>query len=379
MKIKCSTKDLAAACKAVSGAVKTISGIAALQGIKLTAKDNGKLELCGYNLETGIITEIDATVDSALDDNKIVLDAKMLSSIVNKMPGSETEIETGAKNVTEIRSGDAKFSLAGISAKEYPELPEIKDCKHVSIPQGTLKDMIYQTLFCVSQNDAKPIFTGTLFEVNESRIRLVSVDGYRLAIAESPLTGIEYNGNFVVPAKALNEVSKLLSDKGTENEDVSVSVAPRHAVFAVNGTTVFSRLLEGDFLDYKAACTDKCTTSVKVDVKELTDSVQRVSIFNDTHLNAPVKCNFSHDDGAIGLSYSSPLGKASDHLQAEISGNNVEIGFNPKYLTEALRHTMTDKVQLRLSTPLSPLEIVPCDGSGSFRFLVLPVRLGNMS
>ena len=373
MKIRCLTKDLAAACKTVSGAVMTRSEIPALQGIRLTAKD-GKLELCGYNLETGIITEIGATADSTPDDNKIVLDAKMLSSIVGKMPERETEIETGAKDIVEIRSGDAKFSLVGISTAEYPELPEIKDCKHVSIPQSTLKDMIYQTLFCVSQNDAKPIFTGTLFEIGKNKIRLVSVDGYRLAIAESPLTSVEYSGNFVVPAKALTEVDKLLSNKGKENEDVSVSIAPRHVVFTANGTTVFSRLLEGEFLDYKAACTNNCTTSVKVDVKGLTDSVQRVSILSDTHLNSPVRCTFSHDNGSIGLSYASCLGKATDRVNAEVIGNNVEIGFNPKYLVEALKHAMTDEVSLQLNTPLSPLTITPCGGN-SFKFLVLPVRM----
>ena len=370
MKVNCKKQNLSDAVLNIQSVVSTKSPIPALEGILVKTKD-GMIELCGYDMELGVTTLIDADIE---EPGSIVLNAKLFCDIVRKIQAENISIKTDDKLVTEITGGESKFSISGITSDEYPELPEINETSSFSIPQNTLKSMIRQTIFAISDNDAKPMHTGTLVEITEDKIRLVSVDGYRIAIAESPLTGTKYNGSFVVPAKALTEVDKLLSNKGKENEDVSVSIAPRHVVFTANGTTVFSRLLEGEFLDYKAACTNNCTTSVKVDVKELTDSVQRVSILSDTHLNSPVKCAFSHDNGSIDLSYASCLGKATDRVDAEVIGNNVEIGFNPKYLVEALKHAMTDEVSLQLNTPLSPLTITPCGGN-SFKFLVLPVRM----
>lgn len=369
MKFTCKTKELSKACQTVSGAVATRAAAPALEGIKIDVQD-GKAALCGYNLEVGITTKLDC--EGSCADGSIVLDAKMLSNMAKKAPDSFTTIETDEKGAAIIKSGTAEFSIVGIPAKEFPELPEIEEKSGVDISQPILKSMIQQTLFAVSENDCKPIHTGALFEVSSGELTVVGVDGYRLAICKE---SIDYSGasfDFVVPAKTLAEISKLLSDD--TDKAVHISVGTRHAVFTVGGYEVFTRLLEGEFLDYKAALPKQCTTSLKVDVRGFSKSVQRVSLLINDKLRSPLVCDFSGADGTIKLSSNTAMGKASDSISAEISGEDVHIGFNNKYLADAFSHADCDEVRLQLNGPLSPMVVLPDDGD-SFTFLVLPVRL----
>lgn len=364
MQFSCDRQKLNEAVLNVQRAVSSKSSIPALEGILLTAKDHS-VRLCGYDLEIGMTTEIEADVK---ESGSIVMGAKLFGDIVRRLPASEVSFSTDEKQVTQIESGEAKFSVVGIPAEEYPELPHINGEKNIKIPANTLKSMIRQTLFAVAQTDAKPVHTGTLFEIENNKIRLISVDGYRLAIREEPIQ-TEEKCDFVVPGKTLSEVMKLLGDNDDETE---LQVGMRHILFRVGNYTVISRLLEGDFLDWRAALPKESKTEIRVSVSAFVGSLERVSLLITERLRSPIRCLFGN--GSIKLSCSTAIGRANDKLDAEITGDEVEMGFNSHYLLDALHNTECDEVRIKLNGPLSPLTVFPCEGE-SFLFLVLPVRL----
>ena len=366
MKIECKKQNLSDAVLNIQNVVSTKSSIPALEGILIkTEKD--KVKLCGYDLELGVTTIIDAKIE---EQGSIVLNAKLFGEIVRKTQAENITIKTNDKYITEITGGESNFSITGITPEEYPELPVINETSTFLLPENILKSMIRQTIFAISDNDAKPIHTGTLFEIDKNKIRLVSVDGYRLAIREEQIKS-DIETSFVVPGKTLKELLKLLGDDDTETD---IKIGNRHILFNIGNYTVISRLLEGDFLDYRAAIPQKAETVAKVKVNEIVDSVSRVSLIITERLKSPVKCTFSENE--IKLFSASSIGKASDQLKAEINGNAVEIGFNNSYFLDAMNHTECDEVKISLGGPLAPIKITPLDGE-SFIFLVLPVRLNN--
>lgn len=365
MKIICSTETLSQACQNVQRAVSAKSSIPAIEGILLNA-DNGCLHLTGYDLEVGINTSIDAEVK---ESGSIILNARYLCDIIRRLPDEKVEIEADARQLCYIRSGETNYSLNGISAEEYPELPSVTGGDPVIIDQGILKNMIRQTIFAVADNNSNVVYTGIKFEIEENLIKLIAVDGVRLAIRTEE---IDYQGeelSFIVPAKTLSEVVKLIDE---EEADVSLTVAKRHIIFEVNGYSIVSRLLEGDFLDYRSAVPSSFGTTVKVSTKSLMSSIDRTSLLITDRLKSPVRCIF--DEGTIKISSITSLGTANDKLPAEIEGERVEIGFNNRFLIEALRVCDTDEVLLKLNSAVSPIVILPPQGE-SFLFLVLPVRL----
>lgn len=365
MKIVCSTETLSQACQNVQRAVSTKTSIPAIEGILLKA-ENGRLYLTGYDLEVGINTSIEAKVEQ---DGSIILNARYLCDIIRRLPDEEVEIEADARQLCYIRSGETNYSLNGISAEEYPELPSVTGGAPVIIDQGILKNMIRQTIFAVADNNSNVVYTGIKFEIEKNQIKLIAVDGVRLAIRTEE---IDYDGeelSFIVPGKTLSEVMKLIDE---EEADVSLGVGKRHIVFEVNGYNIVSRLLEGEFLDYKSAVPASFATTVRVSTKTLMSSIDRTSLLITDRLKSPVRCIF--DDNTIKISSITSLGTANDKISAQIDGERIEIGFNNRFLIEALRVCDTDEVLIKLNSPVSPIIILPPEGE-SFLFLVLPVRL----
>lgn len=365
MKITCAREKLTEAVLNVQRAVSAKSAIPALEGILLKAKE-GSVFLCGYDLELGMTTEIPASVT---ETGSVVLSAKLFGEIVRRLPDDGVHITTDDKNLCTIESGQSSFSIAGIPAAEYPELPAVQNATQVEVPCDILKSMIHQTIFAVAETDAKPIHTGTLFELSDGKLRLVSVDGYRLALREEQVgyTGEELS--FVVPGKTLQEVGKLLAE---DDSPCSLQVGARHILFTIDRYTVISRLLEGEFLDYRAAIPQSSSTEVVLKTRDLMDSVERVSLLIADRLKSPVRCVFEEE--GIRLSCFTSMGRASDHCPARLQGEELEMGFNNRYLLDALRNTEGDEVKLQISGALSPMRVVPMEGD-SFLFLVLPVRL----
>lgn len=363
MKLTCSRQELSAATANVQGAV-TSSTIPALEGILFSAGGD-YLKMSGYNLELGITTAINANVEQPGD---VVLNAKLFCEIIRKLPDELVYMEVDDKLVCSIRCGESEFSILGIGADEFPELPTVAGGSAITIGNQLLKNMVRQTRFAVAKNDAKPVHMGILFEIDEEFIRLVAVDGYRLAMRTEPVKN-DLHMTFIVPEKALSEMIKLIGD---EEEMVSISVGKRHIIFEVGSYLVVSRLLDGEFLDYKAAIPTAHTSVVRVATRSLIDCVERISLLITDRLKSPVRCIFDEDQ--IRASCTTTIGSAHDKIPCKIEGNRVEIGFNNRFLTEALRASECDEIRIELNGSLSPMKILPAEGD-DFLFLVLPVRL----
>lgn len=364
MKFTVNKSDITEAVSNIQRAVSTKTSIPALEGILLSATETG-LELCAYDLELGITTVIPAFV---MEPGKAVLSAKLFSDIVRRTPAETVTVSVDEKNMATLESGYSRFSIIGIPAEEFPELPKLSDSTQISLPGASLKSMIRQTLFAIAESDAKPIHQGSLFSLENGILDVVSVDGYRLAVRREPVDFSE-DLSFVVPGKTLSELLKLIKDS---EEPVEISAGRRHILFKIDNYTVISSLLEGEFLNYKAAIPPESQTEVVLKTREAIDSVERVSLLITDRLKSPIRCLF--DNNEVKLNCTTSMGRASDQLDVEMTGQSVEIGFNNRYLLEALRNTECDEVKVQLGGPLSPMKVVPKEGD-SFLFLVLPVRL----
>ena len=364
MKFTVNKSDITEAVSKIQRAVSTKTSIPALEGILLSATETG-LELCAYDLELGITTVIPAFV---MEPGKAVLSAKLFSDIVRRTPAETVTVSVDEKNMATLESGYSRFSIIGIPAEEFPELPKLSDSTQISLPGTLLKSMIRQTLFAIAESDAKPIHQGSLFSLENGILDVVSVDGYRLAVRREPVDFSE-DLSFVVPGKTLSELLKLIKDS---EEPVEISAGRRHILFKIDNYTVISSLLEGEFLNYNAAIPPESQTEVVLKTREAIDSVERVSLLITDRLKSPIRCLF--DNNEVKLNCTTSMGRASDQLDVEMTGQSVEIGFNNRYLLEALRNTECDEVKVQLGGPLSPMKVVPKEGD-SFLFLVLPVRL----
>ena len=365
MQFFCDKRELAESVGIIQRAVSSKSSLPALEGILLRTNDNG-VGLYAYDLELGMSTTVPAQVQQP---GEIVLNAKIFADMVRKLPADRVDIRTDDKLLTTVTSGASEFTILGIPADEFPELPSLTDGTRFSLPENLLSSMIKQTIFAISDDDSKPIHTGTLFEIEPGEIRLVSVDGFRLAIRKEKTSGSE-TLKFVVPGKTLSEIFKMLNSE-SENP-ISMSVGKKHVLFEIKGFSVISRLLEGEFLDYRSVLGGDAGTEVKVSVREFADSVDRASLLISDRLKSPVRCVFEPD--RIKVRCTTSIGRVYDEIGAELKGNPVEIGFNNRYLMDALRATECDQIRVRLNGPLSPMKIYPPDGE-NFIFLVLPVRL----
>ena len=366
LRFSCEKALLQSAVNTVSRAVAAKSSIPALEGILVEGSD--RLTMSGYNMKTGIRTAFEAEVH---EEGRIVLNARLFGEIIRKLPDDLVVFAADEKYMVRLTCGDASFEIMGLSAEDYPELPEVDDEYSVAIQQGTLKAMINQTSFAVSTNETRPIHTGSLFEINEQGLTMVSVDGFRLALRREPLERIDGGAfRFVAPGSALNEVKGICGDV----EDLAaVTLGKRHILFEVGQTELICRRLEGEFLDYKNAIPRKNPITVIADTKALIESIDRVSVVISDKLKSPVRCVFDHDK--LMLSARTGNGEARDVCYLSGDGGGLEIGFNNRYLMEALRYAPADSVKIELNTVVSPAIIVPVDGEENFLYMVLPVRL----
>lgn len=366
MKITCFRTDLANAVSNVSRAVSTKASIPALEGVLIKAYNNN-LNISGYNLEIGITTDIDATIQT---EGEIVVSAKLFLDIVRKLPEEIVSIETDDRMVTYITCGKVDFQIIGMPSVEYPDLPSFEQTDGISVSEKTLRDMIRQTVYAVSENIAKPIYTGSLFEIENGIFKIIAIDGYRMAIRSENVDS-DSETSFVVPGKTQLEVLKLLNDDEGEAE---IIIGMRHITFKIKNYRVISRLIEGTFIDYKTTIPTETKTEIIIKTRTLIESVERMSLLNSEKIKSPVRCKFADDE--IRLSCASAVGRANDLISVPVNGETVEIGFNNRYLLDALKNTDTDEVKLVLNGPLSPMIIRPVEGD-CFLSIVVPMRLAN--
>lgn len=366
LRFSCEKALLQMAVSTVGRAVSAKSSIPALEGILLEG-DNG-LTLSGYNMQTGIRTSLEAEIHEA---GRIVINARLLGDIIRRMPDDMIVFSADDRFMVRLTCGDASFDILGLSAEDYPELPEVDDEYRVALEQRILKSMVNQTAFAVSTNESRPVHTGSLFEVSDNGLTMVSVDGFRLALRHEPLERMDGGEfSFVAPGSALKEVENICS----ESDDlIHIRQGKRHLMFTAGSTQLICRRLEGEFLNYKNAIPHTNPIQVEVENKSLLESLDRVSVVISEKLKSPVRCVF--DDGRVYLSAKTASGEAKDICLVSGDGKGLEIGFNNRYLMEALRYAPAEKVKMELNTSISPCIITPTDGSDRFLYMVLPVRL----
>ena len=366
MKVTCDKNRLVSAISVASRTVAPKSAISALEGIYVRA--GVKLVLSGYNLETGITVTVPAEIQSP---GECIMPARLFFDIIRKLPGDEVSLTVDEKFKVQIRSGIASFSITAMSAEDYPELPDVDSEKGVQIPQNALKAMIGGTIFSVSENQARPIHTGCLFEVENDAITMVAVDGYRLALrrytAEEP---IGRTMKFVAPSAALKEVEKILGDT---DDPCSFILGSKHILFEIGEATLVCRILEGEFLDWRRVLPENNPVKLTANVASFMAAIERVGLIISEKIKSPVRCTFGNN--TADLRTVSTIGEAHDVCDVAGDGKELEIGFNCRYLLEALRAVPDAECSLELVNGLSPIVLNPCDGSRRFSYMVLPVRL----
>ena len=366
MKFTCEKSLLVSAISVASRTVAQKSAISALEGIHVKAGMN--LYLSGYNLETGITVDVPAEIT---EYGECIMPARLFFDIIRKMPDDEVPVTVDQNFKVSIRGGISSFTITATTAEDYPELPDVEFQNAIRIPQRELRDLISGTIFSVSENQARPIHTGCLIEVENESITMVAVDGYRLALRRYiPEQPTERTVKFVVPAAALKEVEKILDDS---DDMASFTLGRKHILFEMGDVTLVCRVLEGEFLDWRRVVPTNNPILLTAKRSQLTASIDRVGLIISEKIKSPVRCRFT--ENAADFRTITTIGEAHDVCPMAGDGRELEIGFNCKYLLEALKAVPTDEVTLELSNGLSPIVLTPCDGSRKFAYMVLPVRL----
>jgi DNA polymerase-3 subunit beta len=366
MKFNCEKNNLLDSINTVQKAVLNKSTLAILEGILIQADEN--IKLTGNNLEMGIESSFNAQI---LEKGNIVVNSKLIGEIVRKLPDDIVYFEVTNDDFINIKCGDSEFNIKGIVSDEFPEIPHIEEEKSIKIPQNILKSMIRQTSFAIGTNENKIILTGSLIEIKDNNITMVSVDGFRLALRNETINNENNNNNsFVIPGKTLNELFKILNDDDT---NVEIFLTEKHAMFRLGSCKVVTRLLNGEFLNYGQILPSNSNLKVICKTKDFINSIERASLIITNDVNKyPVVLNISLDK--IKISCTTNMGKVNDLLKVQTFGDNIEIGFNHKYLIDALKACECETIVLEFTDSLSPCIIKPVEGE-SFIFLVLPVRL----
>lgn len=366
MKFTCEKYLLQAAVATASRAAASKSPNPALEGLLIEAA--GDVKLTGYDLIKGIYTRFAADVSAA---GSVILNARLFDNIVRSLPDDIVTVEADEGSLTRITCGNAEFSIMGLEAESYPDLPSVEHQKSVSIPEKTMKEMIDQTIFAVSDNEARPIYTGALFEIEAGNLTVVAVDGYRLALRRETMESAEMKDcSFIAPGTALHDLQKMCSDG---DETVKIVLGNKHISFSIGNCVLITRRLEGEFLDYKKAIPSEYTYRLKADRARLLKAVDRVSLIIDDRIKNPLRCIFGKN--RLNMYCVTSIGKGEDICEYEGDGEGLEIGFNNRYLQDALKAAPADKIEICLNNGSSPCVLVPEDGSGKFIYMVLPVRL----
>ncbi|MCT4565162.1 MAG: DNA polymerase III subunit beta [Maledivibacter sp.] len=367
MKIKCSQKQLSLAVNIVQKAVSTKTTLPILKGIFLEAKDN-TLKLVGNDLDIGIENCIETQV---FREGSIVISSRLFGDIIRKLPDADVEIEVDEQNNVFIRCENSDFKLVGQPAIEFPELPYVEEENTYVIGQDLLKNMIRQTIFATSQDETRPILTGALIEIENKDILMVAIDGYRLALRKAYLNA-DIQNKAVIPSKTLNEINRILGNESEGN--VYISFTDKHILFTIDKTRIISRLLEGEFINYDQIIPKEYKSKVKVNTRNLLDSIERASLLAKEGKNNAIK--FSIKDEIMSVSSNVEIGSVNEEVNIELEGEDIDIGFNSKYLLEALKVIDSEDIYLEFTTGVSPCVMKPTDNE-NYIYLVLPVRLSK--
>ena len=368
MKLVCSRLNLLNGVQTVSKAVPGKTTMSILQCILINASHD--IKLTANDMELGIETIVEGNI---IEPGIVALDAKIFLEIVRKFPDGDIRIETDDTYQTVITSGNANIKIVGKSGEDFSYLPSIEKLDSIMISQFTLRELIRQTIFSISDNDTNKIITGELFEVNEDKLRVASSDGHRISVRKVYLKNSYPKKKVVVPGKALNEISKILS--GDMDKDVVIFFTNKHIVFEFDNTTVVSRLIEGDYFSIDQMLSSDYETKVTINKRKLLDSIDRATLLVKEGDKKPIIINITDEN--MELKINSTIGSMREVIDISKNGKDLMIGFNPKFLLDALRNIDDEEVTLYLMNAKAPCFIK--DEKESYIYLILPVNFNAVS
>ena len=356
MKIICDKDKILKAINSVTKAVATKTTMPILEGILIQTNDK-EVKLTTYDLEIGIEYIIEATVE---EQGAIVVNAIMFSEIIRKLPDTEIKIYINDKNLLVIECEGSLYKLATMNPNEFPELPQINIENSIEIEQNALKEMIRKTIFAVSTEENRPIFTGCLFEVVDNKLNLVAVDGFRLAWKSKFLQTKVNNFSAVIPGRTLNEINKIILDSF---DNIKIGIAKNQALFEMENCKIVTRLLDGEFLNYSNVIPSMWDTRIRVNKNNIQNCFERISLISSSSIEKekkyPVKVSI--DIGKVIISCTNQTGDAKEEMFISTEGKNLEAGFNPKYFLDAFRAIDDEEVFIDFGTSISPCIIRPVD------------------
>jgi len=369
MKIVCYRENILKAINSVVKAVASKTTKPILEGILIQTNDK-EIKLTSYDLEIGIEYVIECDVK---EQGSTVVNATMFSEIIRKLPDTEIYITLNENNLLEIECEGSLYKLATMKPEEFPELPKIEVENSIELEQGILKNMIRKSIFAVSIDESRPIFTGCLLEVENNKLNLVAVDGFRLALRSCYLNSKANDFSAVIPGKTLNEVNKILTESF---ENIKIGISKNQALFEMSNCKIVTRTINGEFLNYKSVIPENWETRIKVNKNNLQNSFERISLISSSTMEKekkyPVKV--SVDIGKITISCTNQTGDAKEEIFISTEGKNIEAGFNPKYFLDSLKVIDEEEVYVEFGSNISPCLIKSVDNK-DYVYMILPVRL----
>lgn len=367
MKLTCEKTSLAEAINTVSKAVSTRTTLPILECILINVY-NDEITLTASDLDIGIKTApIKANVS---ETGAFAIEARLFSEIIRKLNGDNVTIETNSDGKTAvIKCGYSEFTVMIQNPDDFPPLQEVEKDFSYKIKQVDLKNMINQTIFSVAMDESKPVLTGELMEIKNNSTNIVAVDGFRISCRRAETPEIEKPVNVIIPAKTMREISRILSDS---DEYTEIFITDKHVLFIVNGNTVVSRVIDGDYIKYEQTFTDEFGTKIVVSKNELISALERASLISRDARKMPVK--FEISEGKIIITSQTEMGKAHEEVDCTFEGSELKIAFNPRFLIEALKSVEDDDVSIQFNSSLSPCIIKPEEGD-KYKYLILPLRV----
>ncbi len=365
MKFTCTQTALNKAVNTVSKAVSSRTTIPILRGI-LMKVEGGKLTMTCSNLDMSVESSIDV---QGAEEGSLVVPARMFGEIIRRLPNALITIATDDRNNLSINCLGSVFSLVAMPAEDYPSVGNINAAKEADVSKDDFNDLIRKTGFAASIDEKKGILTGCLVRFLDGRIEMVALDGFRMAIANCPYDK-EMKTDVVIPARILSDVSKILSE--SEADIVTIGIDDKKAGFTCGETRLIARLLEGEYIQYENILPKEYKTKITIQRDELSSSIERASLFSKEGKNNLIRIDVS--DGSFDISSRSEEGNVNEHIMAEVEGDPITIGFNSKYVVDALKAVNDDEVVFEMTSSVTSCLIKPAEGD-SYTFLVLPVRM----
>lgn len=369
MKLVFSKSNLLNGVQIVSKAVPNKTTMSILECILIDATGK-EIKLIANDMELGIETIIEGEI---VEKGQIALDAKILLDIVRKLPDNEVILEADKSFKTNITCEKAKFTIIGKSGEDFSYLPSIEKIDSIVVSQFTLKEVVRQTIFSISDNDSNKLMTGELFDINGDILKVVSLDGHRISIRKINLKNNYPSRKVVVPGKTLNEVSKIIS--GDTDKDVNIFFTGKHIVFEFDKTTVVSRLIEGEYFNIDQMLSSDYETKVTINKRELLECIDRATLLVKEGDKKPIIINIT--DEMMELKINSTVGSMNEEIDIVKQGKDLMIGFNPKFMIDALRVIDDEKVDIYLVNPKAPCFIR--DTAENYIYLILPVNFTTVN